>query len=192
MRDTKKIALIIITGIVLASNALAAWNLNIPEDKLPDLERMAIQAAQAGPINVSGVQTIAEEGQCSFVSVTVVGEFTGDTDDGGGLDSLTCELWDDGTMKDSETLTVPVGSTAELTFNLSFEGLFGTSAPGVGVLCPEVSFTEDPFFPVDVAGNCPSEQTSAIPVLPPAGLLLLTTLIGLLGAGALYTHKRRI
>src|SRR5262249_33045982 len=101
---------------------------------------------------------IAQAGDCSRVAVTISGSITGDTDDGGGLDRVSFEVWDDGAMKDSEIVSVPVGTTQPVNVTLSFLGLYGSGAPGVGVLVSDVGganlFDQDPFFPTDVTGVC--------------------------------------
>lgn len=104
---------------------------------------------------VTGVQTIAPTNECSSVSVTITGKIQGTVDDGGGMDNVTFDLWDDGILKDSQTLQVGVGVKKDISVTLSFIGLYLTGAPGVGVLAPELGLYNDPFYPVDTTGNCP-------------------------------------
>ncbi|MCW8925317.1 MAG: hypothetical protein OQJ84_03595 [Xanthomonadales bacterium] len=189
-KSRQKSALITIAALIVTLNAYAAWDRNIPKDRLPDPGRSGVEAAAAGPIVAVGTQTVAGEGECSFNSYTISGDVTGDTDDGGGLDSVTCEVWDDGALKDSETLTVPVGATQLLEFNLEFEGEFGTGAAGVGLVCNEIGFSADPFIPEEVAGSCPS-MAVGVPTMPRSGLLILVSLIGLLGLSVLFMRRQK-
>jgi hypothetical protein len=119
------------------------------------------RAAIPGTLTVTGTQTIGEVGECSNVQITVTGDITGDTDDGGGADQVRFELWDDGSLKDSEEISVPVGSTVPVSVSLSFLGLYQTGAPGVGVIVVDPPsngflFSFDPFLPTDVVGPCPT------------------------------------
>lgn len=141
---------------------------------------------------VTGTQTIAPQGQCSRVDVNVTGQVTGTTDTGGGLDRIRISLFDDGAERDFEIVTVPVGQTTAFNVNLGFEGLFGTGAPGVGVVIwngaaatGTTLFVADPFFPTDVAGSCgppPPPPPVFIPVNSAQGLGLLILCFSLLGA----------
>lgn len=103
---------------------------------------------------LTGEQIISADGTCSRVWVNIKGEVTGTTDDGNGLDNVTYELWDDGTLKDSETLSIPVDSTILVDVTLEFEGLYLTGAAGVGVYESETGLFEDPYYPTDVPGVC--------------------------------------
>lgn len=114
------------------------------------------------PVNLTlgGTQTIAEAGDCSNVVVTLTGDVTGTVDDGGGLDQVALQVWDDGIKKDEVIVQIPVGTTQTIDESLSFLGLYLTGAPGVGVLVVDVPGgallqNVDPFFPTDVAGVCP-------------------------------------
>lgn len=111
-------------------------------------------ATPVGTFVLTGTQLIDTTGQCSSVSVTVTGSVTGTVNDGGGNDQVTFELWDDGTLKDSESISVPVGQTISFAITMGFDGLYGTLAAGVGVYCYELNLTEDPFYPTDQSGTC--------------------------------------
>lgn len=111
-------------------------------------------AVTAAPYVVTGKQIISASGQCSRVIVNIKGVVTGTTDDGGGLDTVTYELWDDGEVKDSEVVSIPVGLSMAVDVTLEFEGLYKTGAPGVGVLESETGLLIDPFYPTDEAGTC--------------------------------------
>ena len=126
------------------------------------------RAVVPGTLTVTGTQTIAAVGDCSNVQVTVAGDLTGTDDDGGGLDQVRFELWDDGTMKDSEVVAIPVGATQAVSVTMSFLGLYQTGAPGVGVYLSDLPsetglYSVDPFFPTDVAGTCPKCGASPRP-----------------------------
>jgi hypothetical protein len=108
-----------------------------------------------GTLTVTGVQTIAPSDECSSVSVTVTGAVQGTVDDHGGLDDITFDLWDDGSLKASQTVSVPVGATRNIAVTLSFLGRYLTGAAGVGVYAGELGWSADPFYPTDVTGNCP-------------------------------------
>lgn len=111
-------------------------------------------ALQEGTFTVTGIQLVDPTGECNAVSVTVAGVVTGTTDDGGGMDVITFELWDDGTLMDSEDISVKVGRTASFSLTMGFIGLYGSIAPGVGVYAPELNWWIDPFYPMDQQGSC--------------------------------------
>ncbi len=73
--------------------------------------------------------------------------FTGDTDDGGGFDQVTFDLWDDAQVKFNQTYQVAVGSSGSFHFDVYYPGLVGTSAQGVGLYLTdsETDFSIDPF-----------------------------------------------
>ena len=125
-------ALLISGGVLMLSpvSALALRNAPI----VP-----STRAAVVGTMTVTGTQTIAEAGDCSRVELTIAGDLTGDTDDGGGLDQVSFEVWDDGTLKDSQIVSIPVGTTQTVSVHLSFLGLYLTGAPGVGVIVFDVA-----------------------------------------------------
>ena len=123
------------------------------------------RATISGTLTVTGTQTIAQVGECSRVNITIAGSITGDVDDGGGVDQVGFELWDDGTMKDSGELDIPVGTTQPINVTLNFLGQYQTGAPGVGVLVYDLPshtllYVVDPFIPTDVAGVCPDCSAS--------------------------------
>lgn len=103
---------------------------------------------------VTGEQIISDDGTCSRVWVNIKGSVTGTTNDGDGKDNVNFELWDDGTLKDSEAVAVPVGSTILVDVTLEFEGLYLHGAAGVGVYEWETGLMQDPFYPTDVPGVC--------------------------------------
>lgn len=144
--------MVVAAGFILfASSAMAGSN--IPESS----GKIRPFSAAVGDLTVTGIQTIAPTNDCSSVSVTITGKIQGLVDDGGGMDQVTFELWDDGMLKDSETVSVLVGNTRSIVVTMSFTGVYGTSAPGVGVIASEVGLYADPFYPTDVAGYCPAK-----------------------------------
>jgi putative cell wall-binding protein len=128
---------------------------------LTALAALPAAAATLEEYEITGVQFINED--CSRNEYVVNATVTGTTDDGGGFDRLSFQVWDDGTLKDAREREVAVGSTVDLTAFLSFVGLYGTGAPGVGIIIEDISagggsdgylVVEDPFFPEDVDGPC--------------------------------------
>ena len=118
-------------------------------------------AATLGDHEISGVQFVNDD--CSRNEYAIQAAITGTTDDVGGFDRVRFEVWDDGTLKDSRVLEVQVGTTRDVNAFLSFVGLYGTGAPGVGIIIRDVDAdgdpvgtleTVDPFFPDDVDGPC--------------------------------------
>ncbi|WP_151525613.1 cell wall-binding repeat-containing protein [Serinicoccus kebangsaanensis] len=118
-------------------------------------------AATLGDYEIAGVQFVNDD--CSRNEYAIDASITGTTDDIGGFDRVEFQVWDDGTMKDSRILEVEVGTTRDLHAFLSFVGLYGTGAPGVGIMINDVDGAGslvstldyvDPFFPDDVDGPC--------------------------------------
>ncbi|AXH95787.1 cell wall-binding repeat-containing protein [Ornithinimicrobium avium] len=119
------------------------------------------RAATLGDYDITGVQFV--NGDCSRNEYVVKGSVTGDTDDGGGFDKIRVQVWDDGILKDARDTEVAVGTTMDVTAFLSFVGLYGTGAPGVGIEIVDIDgsgdpvatlSSDDPFFPEDVDGPC--------------------------------------
>lgn len=140
-------------------------------------------------LTVTGTQTTAPTGSCSRVNVNVTGNVTGTTDDGGGLDQITIELWDDGSNRATATTSVPVGTTQSINVTLGFDGAYGVGAAGIGVLVIDggsTIFSIDPFVPTDVVGSC---GTQAIPVMSLP--MLFGTGAGLTLAGMFGLRNRR-
>ncbi|HEY0201354.1 MAG TPA: hypothetical protein VGC24_06650 [Burkholderiaceae bacterium] len=140
---------------------------------------------------VTGTQTTAATGECSRVSVTVTGQVTGTTDDGGGTDTIYVTLWDDDVQKAVATVSVPVGVTQTINVTLGFAGLYATGAPGIGVYVGESAgdgslYVVDPFYPADITGSC--SAATPVPAMSLTGLLGTGALVGL---GALGGLRRR-
>ncbi len=118
-------------------------------------------AATLGDYTITGVQFVNDD--CSRNEYAIDAAITGTTDDVGGFDRVRFEVWDDGTKKDSRVLEVEVGQTRELHAFLSFVGLYGLGAPGVGIVISDIDaggndlgYLEvvDPYYPEDVDGPC--------------------------------------
>lgn len=148
------------------------------------------KAALVGEITITGTETDGGVGDCSFVTVNITGDVEGTNDLGGGNDQVRFSVWDDGVEEDFEVVSIPVGNTITADVTLTFEGLVGVGAPGVGIVIYDgpdssdpVLFNEDPFFPETVEGSCPGEggaQPTNIPVFFGGGLAFLAALLGLL------------
>lgn len=77
---------------------------------------------------------------------------TGTTDDGGGSDIVTVEVYDDGALVASSNHAVPVGSTQPFTAQFTLSSIL-EEAPSIGVLLRDGD-PLDAIDPVPVATNC--------------------------------------
>jgi putative cell wall-binding protein len=118
-------------------------------------------AATVDDWDVTGIQFVNLD--CARNEYVVNATVTGTTDDVGGFDKVRVEVWDDGTLMDHEIHEVPVGATVDTTSFLSFLGIYGDGAPGVGIYLREADAAGDatvlldsidPFFPEDQEGPC--------------------------------------
>lgn len=109
----------------------------------------------------TGIQFVNAD--CARNEYVVGLDVTGTTDDVNGYDKLRVEVWDDGELKDSRVVEVQVGTTASVTAFLSFVGLYGHGAPGVGISVHDAGPDGealyqldgiDPFYPDDQDGPC--------------------------------------
>ena len=148
-----------------------------------------------GTPTVTGTQTVAASGGCSRVDINVTGTIQGTTDDGGGLDQIELQIWDDGALVASVPFSVPASGEHPFDIDASFEGLYATGAAGVGVYLLDMPgtgnlFSLDPFIPTDVPGSC-AGQTPPSPVPGPGGLalLLLGSVLGWFGVRRLRHHQ---
>jgi len=117
---------------------------------------IGVRATPTEDITVTGVQTIAERADCTFNEFYITGEAEGTDDDTGrGQDEVTFEVWDDGELKDSSTIKIPVGETTPFDVRLAFKGKYKTGVPGVGIYSKELGLAIDPFYPEDKNGTCP-------------------------------------
>ncbi len=173
----------ILVGLLLAAPALAN---NMGGTPPPTIKAAATNAT------VTGTETDGGQGDCSFVTITITADIEGINDLGGGNDQVRFSVWDDGSEMDFEVVSVPVGSTETVQVTLTFEGLVGVGAPGVGVYIydgPDTSgsllFIEDPFYPETVPGSCPGQGAVSVPVNSAWMLIALTGLLALFGFGVL-------
>lgn len=175
----------ILVSLLLAAPALAN---NLGSTPPPTVKAAATNAT------VTGTETDGGPGDCSFVTITITADIEGINDLGGGNDQVRFSVWDDGTEMDFEIVSVPVGSTETVQVTLTFEGLVGVGAPGVGVYIydgPDTGdstvtlFSEDPFYPETVSGSCPGQGAVSVPVNSAWMLIALTGLLALFGFGVL-------
>lgn len=119
------------------------------------------QAVTLDDYEITGVQFVNED--CSRNEYAVTTAVTGTTDDGMGFDRFRVEVWDDGVVKDSREQEIAVGESRSIYSFLSFVGLYGLGAPGVGIVIADIDgagtelsrlAVEDPFHPSDVDGPC--------------------------------------
>lgn len=178
-----KYLIAILGGLLLAAPALA--------NNLGDTPPPTIKAG-ATNVTITGTETDGGQGDCSFVTINVTAEIEGINDLGGGNDQVRISVWDDQEEKDFEVVSVPVGSTQTVQVTLTFEGLVGVGAPGVGVFIydgPDTSgstlFSEDPFNPETVPGSCSGQGAISVPVNGAWMLIALTGLLALFGFGVL-------
>jgi len=187
----KKLALACCVSVLSASLAFAQ-TFNSPVD---DDARATIPSSG---LTVTGTQTVADVGDCTRVDINITGDVTGTNDLDSGSDLVRFSLWDDGTEKDFEVVSIPVGDTVTVDVDLGFEGLFETGAAGVGVLVydgPSTSdvllFVDDPFIPEDVVGSCGGEQPEFVPVPVNSPWALALLLIALFAVGLGMTRRLR-
>ena len=119
------------------------------------------QAVTLDDHEITGVQFVNEE--CSRNEYAITTTVTGTTDDGAGFDRFSVEVWDDGELKDSRVQEIAVGTSRDIYSFLSFVGLYGHGAPGVGIVVRDLDgdgndigtlLVEDPYYPEDVDGPC--------------------------------------
>jgi len=182
-----KYLIAILGGLLLASTALANNTGGTP----PPSAR-----AVAGNVSVTGTETDGGPGECSYVTINITAEIEGTNDLGGGNDQIRFSIWDDGSEVAFEVVSVAVGETRTVNVTLTFEGLVGVGAPGVGVTIYDgpttgsaALFSEDPFYPETVPGSCDGGAPAiSVPVNGPWMLITLTGLLALLGFGVLRTR----
>ncbi len=178
-----------ICGLLLASLAVAN---NAGVDINPSPFAVATNAT------VTGTQTDGPTGGCSFVEITINADIEGINDLGGGNDQVRFTIFDDGAERAFEVVSVPVGTTEAVEVTLTFEGVIGQGAEGVGVYImdgPDSDFGQllfelDPFNPDVVVGTCPGDGLSfrSVPVDSPWALGLLALFLGLVAAGVIRSR----
>ncbi|MBL4929899.1 hypothetical protein [Fuscibacter oryzae] len=160
----------------------------------------ATVAGAAAPVTAATTLSFSDltgaEYDTAGVFVTGKLTFTGDNDDGLGLDDVLFQLWDDGAVKFQQIYSLAVGSTGTFSFSVFYAGLVGTSAPGVGLVVSDATSSGifiDPFYvphykdPSECRVNCGPVDPGAVPL--PAALPLL--MAGLGGLGGLAAKRRR-
>ncbi|MCX7556651.1 hypothetical protein OS187_07420 [Xanthomonadaceae bacterium JHOS43] len=168
--------------ILVTSTGLASTNRNAPHST-----QIATAKASTESVTVTGVQT------CERTDITIAGSVTGTTDQGDGMDFITLELWDDGTLMDSAQVDVPVGDTISFNEILGFFGPYLTSASGVGVYIVDSDgstslFTSDPFVPVDECAGAAHFSPTNVPAGSPTSLTLLALLAAM--GGMMFLRRR--
>lgn len=152
VRNLGVVALVL--GLCLA--ALPAAAQNSPAASAP----LGPTASGAFFNNLSGVTDLTSTNTVNY-TFTV----TGTANDGAG-DSVTLQIWDDGTMKTSKSHNVAVGVTQTITDSVTWTGPIGTAAACIGVVLVDSPGTSalasvDPFcltgeFPLSVAKTAPA------------------------------------
>ena len=146
-------------------------------------------AVTAGTLTV--VKAVTSSGTNNEVIATL--PVTGTTDDGGGSDIVCGVIWDDGTVKVSQCLTVPVGTTQTLTFTLDWTGAVLSGAPGVGLDIYDATSAATPTTGTVLAGIDPLflALTSPVPTLSEWALLAMTAILAVLGVAFLRRRAQR-
>jgi len=176
---------LLIAGVAIANNS--------------GIEGPISSRASLADVVVTGTETDGGTGDCSFVTINITANVTGDARGEEVLDELRFSVFDDGTERDFEIVTVPVGSTEQVNVTLTYEGTVGIGAPGVGVSIYDGpttgatrAFNVDPFFPDTVTGSCPGQPSpsvvQSVPVDSPWFLGLMALLLGLLAAGVIRSR----
>ena len=169
----------IATLVVASSSAMAG---NAPSGTaLPS-------ATSAGTLTVVSATTYGPNNQV-IASLKV----TGTTDDGGGNDLVCGVIWDDGTVKVSQCLTVAVGATQTLTFTLNWTGPIATGAPGVGLDIYDATSATTPTTGTLLAGIDPLflALSSPVPTLSERALIAMAALVLLAGVAFLRSRSAR-
>jgi len=117
---------------------------------------------------------------------------TGTTNDGSG-DLVCATIWDDGTPKVSQCLSVPVGATQTLTWTLNWTGSILTGAPGVGLYVVDATSAATPTTGGAISSIDPilpsqfSSASSPVPTLSEWALIVMALIVGAFGV----VHLRR-
>ncbi|WP_395705887.1 hypothetical protein [Casimicrobium huifangae] len=158
-----------------ANGAIGAGGLNGPTS-------VATAASSVTLTNVSSVDSTSCGGPITYNATLTV---TGTTDDGGGLDNVFFTIWDDGVQKYNRTVQVAVGQTASFPITVSYGGLVGSTALGIGVYVGESQgsgnlLAIDPFVPL------PGCQ---VPTSSPTTLIAM--MLSVLGLAGFALSRRR-
>lgn len=137
---------------------LMANNKNINQSKKEITQRSVVELG----LNLEGTEYISSDSSCKKVEVEIHGAVRGTVDDQDGHDKFTCKLYDDGHLKDTKTIFIPVGVSRFINIKLSYYGSVGHDAKGVGVYCDDV-FKRDPYMPIEKINNvCKTETGSSV------------------------------
>ncbi|NJC04602.1 hypothetical protein GGQ97_000395 [Sphingomonas kaistensis] len=141
--------------------------------------------------NITLTNVTGAEYATAGVFVTGDLSFTGSTNDGGGLDSVLLQIYDDFQLKFSQSFSLEIGATSTFTFEAFYPGLVGTSVPGIGIYVVDGGSSviiRDPFLlpryadPSACTTNC--GPTGAVPEPGTWAMMLL-------GFGAIGAAMRR-
>jgi hypothetical protein len=166
----------------LAVASTSAWAANGPV--------ATPKASTAGSLTlVSATQSVPQLDNQIVATLPV----TGTTDDGTG-DIVCASIFDDGAVKVSQCLTVPVGSTQTLTFTLNWNGSILQGAPGVGLYVYDATSAANPTGGSLLASMDPinpsqfSIVVTNVPTMSEWAMLAMAAMIALAGA---YFLRRR-
>lgn len=178
---------VICLAAVLLVGGIAFAGPNVPGD----FEAPAGVDATGSIVSLSGVTDCFENN-----SVTYTISVTGTTDDGGGMDQVQVQIWDDGVMKTTANHSLAVGATTQFTNTVNWSGPIGSFALGVGVILADLPGgtyldVEDPFV---LEGEEDCEDATPIPPrepIPMTGTSGLLVMIGLLAAVGVFVLLRQ-
>ena len=129
---------------------------------------------------------------CNGVNGSLDVTATGTVNDSGGNDIIWFTIFDDGIEKFAQQISIPVGSTTTTHVIVSYPGVIGASAPGIGLELGETRDANDltsidPFFPTVIAG---CGASAVVPTTSNWALVILASMLGLLGLGVLIRRNR--
>lgn len=133
-------------------------------------------ASRAG--NVSLTNIVAVEDACGGVRFSGRLSFTGSHDDGGGIDIVWFQIYDDFEEKFAQAFGAPVGQTAVFQVSAEYPGRVGTVVPGIGIYVSEVRggepvlFEADPYLPTPTGGCTIGGNGPALGYNPTTGSLI--------------------
>jgi hypothetical protein len=175
----RKVALLVATALSLSFAGFAHGAKNSSKVVVPS-------ATAAGPLTVISATQNPSTLQNEVVATMAV---TGVTADTPGQDLVCGDIFDDGTLKVSQCLNVPVGTTVTLKFDLKWTGPIGQLAPGVGLEVTDDTSPATAGTGPLIASVDPLQLTvEQIPTLSPA---MLGALALLLLGGGIWMQRRR-